>query len=46
MDINGHVGPEKLLRRLETLPNYFPNVKYEFAKLRDAEGDKNNKKAI
>ena len=34
------MGPEKLLRRLETLPDYF---KYEFCKLRDAEGDKKAK---
>ena len=41
------MGPEeKLLWRLErytvveTLPDYFPDIKYEFSKLRDAEGDK------
>ena len=25
---------------IETLPDYFPDIKYEFYKLRDAEGDK------
>ena len=47
-EISGHVGPEeKLPRRLhsihlerytfvETLPDYFPDIKYEFSKLRDA----------
>ena len=29
------MGPEKLQRRLETLPDYF---KHELSKLRDAEG--------
>ena len=35
-----HVGPEEELRRLETPPDYFPDIKYELSKLRDAEGDK------
>ena len=39
------MGPEELRRLerytvVETLPDYFPDIKYEFSKLRDAEGDR------